>query len=278
VVVVLSLLTLGFYWPIWFGQTWSELKRVVRDPGMSPVGHTLSLAVPIYSLFRIGAHYRTINEQSTHRGLPRSIGPGGAASGIALANLLSAIGIGQLLIAVIIASGQRALNRLWESEFGPASRRGASAGEWVTISALVILVGFAAVSLVSNPSTARQFKYQVGDCRGWQDVQARLTPINDDIDAFWTDVNGTVNPDADDVHRWASAARSIRQQYDLLPHPAALNRFVALSSLTYGDYDLGFGAMANGDFERGRALVQQGDDTLSKAITELDMANAQCVA
>src|SRR5215207_11023344 len=64
VVFLLTIFTLGLYWPIWFAQTWSELKRVVRDPGMSPVWHGLSLAVPIYNLFRVHAHFRTINDQS----------------------------------------------------------------------------------------------------------------------------------------------------------------------------------------------------------------------
>jgi len=73
VVFLLTIFSLRLYWPVWFGQTWSELKRVVRDPGMNPVAHALSLFVPIYGLFRIGAHFRVMHEQRVIRGLRSGI-------------------------------------------------------------------------------------------------------------------------------------------------------------------------------------------------------------
>jgi hypothetical protein len=60
--------------------------------------------------------------------------PTGVEPGIAITMMASYI-----LIPVVVANGLRSLNRIWEHDFGPASRRKPSAGEWVAIIALGLL-------------------------------------------------------------------------------------------------------------------------------------------
>ena len=130
VVVVLTILTLGFYLFIWFGQSWSDLKRGGVNLDMSPSSHLWTMAMgPINGFRRITTHFRTINAQCALRTVPTGVGPR-----TALAMIISFI-----LIPVLVVNGQRSLNRMWEQDFGPASRRTASAGEWVAIIALGLM-------------------------------------------------------------------------------------------------------------------------------------------
>lgn len=58
----LTVVTGGAYLIIWAGRSWSFMKRERRDAEMQPVWHALSLVVPFYMLFRVHAHFRTLNE------------------------------------------------------------------------------------------------------------------------------------------------------------------------------------------------------------------------
>lgn len=136
VVLVLSIFTLGMYLFVWFGQSWSELTRVAGKLDKSPSSHLWAMTGFGY-FSRVRAHFRTINEQCALRGLPTGVGPGAA-----LAMITSVV-----LIPLLVANGQRSLNRLWEHDFGSASRRGASEGEWIAIIALVLM--FAPVVIFS---------------------------------------------------------------------------------------------------------------------------------
>lgn len=137
VVVVLTVLTLGFYLFIWFGQSWSDLKRGGGQLDMSPSSHPWAMAMGFDFFSRFRAHFRTINEQCTRRGVPPGVEPRAA-----LAMMASFI-----LVPVLVANGQRSLNRIWEHDFGAASRRTASAGEWVAIIALTLM--YAPLAVVS---------------------------------------------------------------------------------------------------------------------------------
>jgi hypothetical protein len=129
-VVVLTILTLGFYLFIWFGQSWSDLQRGGVPLDMSPSSHLWTMAMgPINGFRRITTHFRTINAQCALRTVPTGVGPR-----TALAMIISFI-----LIPVLAVNGQRSLNRLWEHDFGPASRRPASRREWVAIIVLGLL-------------------------------------------------------------------------------------------------------------------------------------------
>ena len=129
VVGLLAILTLGFYLVIWFRQSWSDLQRGGVPLDMSPSSHVWAMAMGFDFFSRVNAHFRTINAQCARRDVPTGVGPG-----TALAMMTSVI-----LIPVLVANGQRSLNRLWEHDFGPASRRPASRGEWVAIIVLGLL-------------------------------------------------------------------------------------------------------------------------------------------
>lgn len=57
----LTLVTGGAYLIVWAGRSWSTMKRERRDPEMQPLWHALSLVVPFYMIFRVHAHFRTLN-------------------------------------------------------------------------------------------------------------------------------------------------------------------------------------------------------------------------
>ncbi len=129
VVVLLTILTLGFYLFIWFGQSWSDLKRGVGNLDRSPSSHLWAMATGFDFFARVRAHFQTINDHCASRNLPAGVGPRAAITMITIV----------LLIPVLVANGQRSLNRIWEHDFGAASRRTASAGEWVAIIALGLM-------------------------------------------------------------------------------------------------------------------------------------------
>ncbi len=129
VVVLLTILTLGFYLYIWFRQSWSDLERGGGDLDTSPSSHLWAMAMGFDFFSRVRAHFRTINEQCMLRGLPTGVEPGTAIAMIA----------SFVLIPVLVANGQRSINRIWEHDYGPASRRRASAGECVAIIALGLM-------------------------------------------------------------------------------------------------------------------------------------------
>jgi len=92
--VALSVATFGLYCYYWFWATWRELKQETSDEGMKPLGHVLSLFVPIYQLFRIHAHFRTIRNLVVERSGTQSLGLLLWSPGIALILVL----IGSFLI------------------------------------------------------------------------------------------------------------------------------------------------------------------------------------
>lgn len=144
----LVFVTFGLYWPIWFGQTWSEMKRVVRDPGMSPFWHALTPLVPIYGLFRTHAHFRVVAALLGPNGAPIAVPPRLAVVLALVSGVLGVIAFrpgvsaGEFVLLMLGASaalarlagrGQAALNALWRQEFGAASRPGALWGEWLAL-------------------------------------------------------------------------------------------------------------------------------------------------
>lgn len=58
----LTVVTGGAYLIVWAGRSWSIMKRERGDRRMQPMWHALSLVVPFYMIFRVHAHFRTLNE------------------------------------------------------------------------------------------------------------------------------------------------------------------------------------------------------------------------
>jgi hypothetical protein len=128
-VVLLTILTLGMYLHVWFGQSWSALTRLAGDLDLSPSSHQWAMAMGFDYFARVRAHFQTINEQLALRGLPQGVGPGAAIAMIATF----------VLIPALVANGQRSLNRIIEHDFGPATERQPTSGEWATIVALTLI-------------------------------------------------------------------------------------------------------------------------------------------
>src|SRR5205823_5940317 len=56
-VATLTILTFGLYLPIWFGLTWSEMRRETEDTRMFPLGHALSTLVPGWNAWQAWRHF-----------------------------------------------------------------------------------------------------------------------------------------------------------------------------------------------------------------------------
>lgn len=147
-VAALVMVTFGVYWLVWFGQTWAEMKRVVRDPGMRPFWHALTPLAPVYGLFRTHAHFRVMAVLVESHGVPVMVPPrlavilalmSGVLGWIALLPGVSTAEFVVLMLgalaalARLAARGQTTLNGLWRSGFGAGSRAGARWGEWVAL-------------------------------------------------------------------------------------------------------------------------------------------------
>jgi len=125
VVAALTFLTLDLYGIAWIGLSWAELKRERNDPNMHPWWHMLTLVVPFYGLFRIHAHFRTINELLASVGSSRRFAPGLAVLAIVVSAILGRTAslpslspstvfvlliVSGVLFAWPIAQGQQSLN------------------------------------------------------------------------------------------------------------------------------------------------------------------------
>ncbi len=76
-VLLMSVLSSGLYLLYWFYLTWKQYRDHTRTEAY-PVWHALTLAVPIYGLFRTHAHMRSFKELMLEAGLPNTISPGWA--------------------------------------------------------------------------------------------------------------------------------------------------------------------------------------------------------
>jgi hypothetical protein len=164
----LSVLSLGIYIPIWYGLTWAELKRETEQAAASPlargtdggamwpVGHALSIFVPVYGIWQAYRHFGLLDT------LRRKVDP---ARGVDA--LTGAIGTGiwwltfthystdpifMALDAIELAAGtavvvygQHALNGYWRSHPGPAVEERITQIDWL---ALGVAATFALLTLV----------------------------------------------------------------------------------------------------------------------------------
>ena len=135
----LTLVTYGVYFPVWLGITWREMRIESKDPGMRPLGHALAIFVPIYGLFRVDDHFRTLNSIAREVGARRLANRGVVVACTAIAwvaisplnfpfmallllagvNIFVTIwlpfGIAVALCAFIVGYGQSILNQRWRT-------------------------------------------------------------------------------------------------------------------------------------------------------------------
>ena len=74
---------------IWFGVTWSEIKREGGGRRMSSVWHGLATLAPLYGWYRGWSHYAAINRLMERARRPRRIRPGIAMAGMASAQAVA---------------------------------------------------------------------------------------------------------------------------------------------------------------------------------------------
>ena len=124
----LSVLTFGLYVPIWFGLTWSEMRKESDDPRMLPLGHALSILVPGWNVWQAFRHFKAI-DALVSRGGTRHVDATSAAVGVVVWWLTFTHYSSDPLFLVldtielaagtaVVAYGQRAFNRYWTARGG----------------------------------------------------------------------------------------------------------------------------------------------------------------
>ncbi len=112
--------------PIWFGLTWSELRKETGDAQMLPLGHALSTLVPGWNAWQAWRHFRAIDALLEQAGRPERVDATSGALGLVIWWLtfahyesspvflvLDAIEL--LAGTAVLVYGQRALNAFWAS-------------------------------------------------------------------------------------------------------------------------------------------------------------------
>ena len=126
-VIWVSALSGGLYVFYWFYLTWKQLAAETNDTH-HPVWHALTLAVPIYGLFRMHAHVRVIAELASGRGITSYMAPGLAVVLVLVSYGLSLAGvrdtghataivlsvIGTVVSTTLVVLAQAGLNSYWE--------------------------------------------------------------------------------------------------------------------------------------------------------------------
>ena len=142
-------LTFGVYAFYWLFETWREIKRHDGDEGKNPLGHTLAMLVPVYNLFRIHAHMRTIRELVQSSGGRTTLSAGTAVLVWMMAGVLLRLSdqphLGWLfLVSAVIQGGlvawaQAALNQAWYLNDPRAPIRRTHPGTWVVLAVGAVL-------------------------------------------------------------------------------------------------------------------------------------------
>ncbi len=172
-IVVMSILSWGFYLFYWFYLTWKQYRDYTQSVAY-PVWHATAIgAVPIYSLFRVHAHMRTFRELMLQAGLTCSISAGaavylmigifvlnGAAFAVAefrtpyqAALIMFMIDIGSVSVVILLLYNvQKNLNRYWrELSAGPHFSTRPSVGE-VVLAVIGILLWTDAIASILSES------------------------------------------------------------------------------------------------------------------------------
>jgi hypothetical protein len=154
----LTCVTFGLFGAYWLCDSWRQIRDHDGDTGKHPVAHTLAMVVPIYNLFRMHAHMRTIVELVRSFGGRTSLSPGTAVivwivSGalLRLSNRphLDLLYVPSLMLeGALVAWGQAALNQAWSLKWPQVRVRPTHAGYWVAFGVGAVLSLFALVSFV----------------------------------------------------------------------------------------------------------------------------------
>jgi len=162
-VAALSVLSTGIYVPVWFGLSWTELRRETANERMQPAWHALSILVPGYGSWQVYRHFATIAAALDRVGSTLKVDPLSATIGALLWYLTwfhySAEPIFALLNAAellagtaVVVYGQRALNEYWRARPGPPVEERILDTDWVAIAAAAAFFVAILFSYASTPT------------------------------------------------------------------------------------------------------------------------------
>lgn len=124
-VIILSVISSGFYSIWWMYRTWAQLQSESENRHF-PVWHSLTQSVPVYGLFRLFAHMSLIHQLRSRLDTPSSLNPGVIVTISAVAWLMIIVSwnaaggaalffmaLQALMSTAIVAWPQVALNEYW---------------------------------------------------------------------------------------------------------------------------------------------------------------------
>lgn len=163
-VIVLSVLSLGAYIPVWFGLTWAELRRETADETMSPLAHALSIFVPIYGVWQAHRHFTALDALVRKADAARGVDPFTAAIATGIWWLtfthystdpifvtLDAI---ELLAGTgVVVYGQRALNAYWRARPGPPVEERVTELDWLILALTISFAALTLFAMLMGPTT-----------------------------------------------------------------------------------------------------------------------------
>ena len=150
----LTVVTGGAYLIVWAGRSWLTMKRERGDPEMRPLWHALSLVVPFYMIFRVHAHFRTLNELLARTGARERANLAiavGAFAGFPLTFIAtgafrtglrdgSVLLIAAVCAAVVAGYGQHHLNAYLRSRTGATLVARVGSLQWIALVVFGILM------------------------------------------------------------------------------------------------------------------------------------------
>ena len=89
-VLLMTVVSAGFYIFYWFYLTWKQYRDHTQAQAF-PVWHALTLLVPVYGLFRTHAHMRTFKDLMLNAGLYPTISAGGAVWVVLISGVVDGI-------------------------------------------------------------------------------------------------------------------------------------------------------------------------------------------
>jgi len=115
--------------PIWFGLTWSEMRKETGDDQMLPLGHALSTLIPGWNAWQAWRHFRVIDVLVRKTAPGARVDAASAALGLAIWWLtfthyssdplfLALDAIELVAGTAVLVYGQRGLNRYWGAKGG----------------------------------------------------------------------------------------------------------------------------------------------------------------
>jgi predicted nucleic acid-binding Zn ribbon protein len=124
--ILLSVLSFGFYNIYWFYRNWKQLKTH-KNLDLSPGWRTLGLFVPLLGLLFIYEQFQDIKKFSEKAGVGMTFSPGSMLLAYMILNALRALpdpyGIAYLLSFMPLVAVQGILNIYWEIEQPGLARR-----------------------------------------------------------------------------------------------------------------------------------------------------------